>query len=544
MAANPMAAVATLETAERPGAAAALSPRIGPERLAQLAGRVTLAAGPRDRIAVQSPLLPDTGRTLGEVPHATAEDVREAVRRARVAQEDWFHRTFAERAEVFLRFHDLVLERQDEVLDLIQLESGKARKHAFEEVADTAIVARYYAVNAERHLAPKRRKGALPGLTVAWEHRQPKGVVGIISPWNYPLSMAVTDAIPALLAGNAVVLKPDRQTPFTALWAVELLAEAGLPHDLLQVVTGHGAELGAPLIESCDFLGFTGSTATGRTVARRAGERLIGCSLELGGKNPLLVLADADVEAAVAGAVRGCFSSAGQLCISIERIYVHASTYARFLDRFVQETRALRLGVGLDYESDMGPLASAAQLAKVEEHVRDAIAQGATVHTGGRSRPDLAPFFYEPTILTGVTPEMKLFAEETFGPVAAVYRFESVHDAIERANASPYGLNASVWTADTRLGHRVATRLRTGTVNVNDAYAAAWASVDAPMGGFKDSGLGRRHGAEGILKYTEAQTVAIQRGLPLAAPAGVADPIFSQALTLMLKALKRVPGLR
>jgi succinate-semialdehyde dehydrogenase/glutarate-semialdehyde dehydrogenase len=258
----------------------------------------------------------------------------------------------------------------------------------------------------------------------------------------------------------------------------------------------------------------------------------------------MIVLADADLDAAVAGAVRGCFSSAGQLCISIERLYIHASLYHRFVDRFLTAAKALRLGAGLDYDSDMGCLISAEQLAKVDAHVQDAVAQGAHLRTGGRPRPDLGPTFYEPTVLTGVTPEMTLFHEETFGPVVAVYSFESVNDAIEQANASSYGLNASLWTEDTELGHRVAARLRVGTVNINEAYAAAWASVDAPMGGFKDSGLGRRHGAEGILKYTEPQTIAIQRGMPLAAPAGVADEVFSRAMSVTLKALRHIPGLR
>jgi succinate-semialdehyde dehydrogenase/glutarate-semialdehyde dehydrogenase len=517
------------------------TPCIGFDRLDRLALRVTVLPGFHETVAVHAPA---TGRLLGTVPKGTAADVREAVRRARKAQEDWFHRTVAERAEPILRFHDLVIERQDEVLDLIQLESGKARKHAFEEVADTAIVARYYAHHADDLLAPQRRQGALPGITVAWEHHHPVGVVGIIAPWNYPLSLAVTDAIPALLAGNGVVLKPDRQTPFTALWAIDLLEEAGLPAGLFQVVAGEGAELGTPLIEECDFLAFTGSTATGRKVARQAGERLIGCSLELGGKNAMIVLADADLDAAVAGAIRGCFSSAGQLCIAIERLYVHESLYHPFVDRFVAAAKALRLGAGLDYDSDMGCLISAEQLAKVDAHVKDAVAKGAHLRAGGRPRPDLGPTFYEPTILTAVTPEMVLFHEETFGPVVAVYRFESVNDAVEQANASRYGLNASVWTADTDLGHRVAARLQAGTVNVNEAYAAAWASVDAPMGGFKDSGLGRRHGAQGILKYTEPQTIAIQRGIPLAAPAGVADEAFSRAMSVTLKALRHIPGLR
>jgi succinate-semialdehyde dehydrogenase / glutarate-semialdehyde dehydrogenase len=530
-----------IDTLEVPAKAEAVSPRFGRERIAHLASRLYHLDPSLPPLAVMAPA---SGELLGQVSRGSAADVHEAVTRARQAQEAWSHRTFAERAEIFVRFHDLVLDRQDEVLDLIQLESGKARKHAFEEVADTAIVANYYAENAERHLKPKRRKGALPGLTAAWEHHHPRGVVAIIAPWNYPLTMAATDSIPALMAGNAVVLKPDRQTPFTALWVAELLEEAGLPPGLFQVIPGDGSALGPPMIESCDFLTFTGSTATGRIVGRQAGERLLGHALELGGKNPMLVLADADLDAAVAGAVRGCFSSAGQLCISIERLFLHESLHHTFVDRFVRETQSLRLGASFDYDMDMGCLISEAHLAKVDEHVRDAVAKGATVLTGGRQRPDLGPTFYPPTILTGVTPEMKMFAEETFGPVVAIYSFDSVHDAIERANASRYGLNASVWTRDLELGHRVAARLQCGTVNVNEAYAAAWASVDAPMGGFKDSGLGRRHGAEGILKYTEAQTIAIQRGLPLAAPAGVPDEIFSRALSVTLKVLRRVPGLR
>ncbi len=535
---NPRAAVESEPRVS--GAAHRPSPRLGADRIARLAARVAVAAG-RPKLAVRMPF---TGDVLGEVPRSTPADLRSAVARARIAQEAWAHRDLGERAAVFTRFHDLVIARQAEVLDLIQLESGKARKHAFEEVADAAIVARYYAVHAEEHLGPKRRKGVFPGLTAAYEHHQPKGVVGLIAPWNYPLTLSASDAVPALIAGNAVVLKPDSQTPFTALWVAELLAEAGLPEDLFLVVTGEGAELGPALIEESDYVGFTGSTATGRKVARQAGEQLVGCSLELGGKNPMLVLADADLDEAVPGAVRGCFSSAGQLCVSIERLYAHRSVYGRFLRRFVEAAQLMKLGTGLDYDTDMGSLVSAAQLGKVEEHVEDAVRKGATVHHGGRRRPDLGPYFYEPTILSGVTPEMKLYGEETFGPVVALYEFETVNEAVERANATPYGLNASVWTRDTALGHRVATRLRCGTVNVNEAYAAAWGSVDSPMGGMKLSGLGRRHGAEGILKYTEAQTVAIQRGLQFAPPAGVSEQAWSKALSQTLKLLRRVPGLR
>jgi len=534
--------------AARPGEATAQAPptalpkgRITPETIARLAARVRCHEPERRPVEVLSPI---DGSLLGTTPRCTALDVDEALRRVAPIQEDWAQRSVAARAEPFERFHDAILDRQEEILDLIQLESGKARKHAFEEVADAAIVTRHYAYAAAELLEPKRRRGAFPGFTATWEYRHPKGVVGLIAPWNYPLSLSVSDAIPALLAGNAVLVKPDRQTPFTALWAFALLEECGLPAGLVEVLTGEGAELGPALIESCAYLSFTGSTATGRKLAALAGDRLIGCSLELGGKNPLLVLADADLDEAVAGALRGSFSNAGQLCISFERIYVHETLYPRFLARFAAETQAMRLGAELSYSSDMGSLASAAQLAKVKEHVDDAVAKGARVAAGGRARPDLGPFFYEPTVLTGVTPAMKLFADETFGPVVAVYSFESINEAVERANASRYGLNAAVYTRDDELGVRIAARLETGTVNVNEAYAAAWASVDSPMGGCKDSGLGRRHGAEGILKFTEAQTIAVQRLLPIAAPAGIGDDLFSHAMSQTLKLLKRLPGLR
>ena len=515
--------------------------RISPETLVRLAARVTCREAGRPPVEVVSPI---DGRLLGTTPRCSAIDVEDALRRVRPIQQDWAQQGVSERAQPFIRFHDAILDRQGEILDIVQLETGKARKHAFEEIVDASIVARHYAYAAPDLLEPKRRRGALPGLTSAVEHRHPKGVVGLIAPWNYPLTLSVSDAVPALLAGNAVLVKPDRQTPFTALWAFALLEECGLPAGLVEVLTGEGSELGPALVRLCDYLSFTGSTATGRKLAVLAGERLIGCSLELGGKNPLLVLADADLDAAVDGALRGSFSNAGQLCISIERIYVHETLYPRFVARFAAETRAMRLGAELDYTSDMGSLSSASQLAKVREHVDDAVAKGAKVEAGGRARPDLGPYFYEPTVLTGVTPEMSLFAEETFGPVVSVYPFESVNDAIERANATDYGLNAAVYTRDTDRGQRVAARLQAGTVNVNEAYAAAWASVDAPMGGMKDSGLGRRHGAEGLLKFTEAQTIAVQRLLPIAAPGGIGDDIFSKAMTQTLRLLKRVPGLR
>jgi acyl-CoA reductase-like NAD-dependent aldehyde dehydrogenase len=505
--------------------------------LDRLSSQITLASGPHETIAVRAPY---TGAAIGAIPAGTVADLELAMQRARAAQAAWSKCTFAARAEIFLGFHDLLLERQDEVLDLIQWETGKARRHAFEEVLDTAIVTRYYARRAEGLLRPRRRKGAFPLLTRTREFKSPVGVVGLIVPWNYPLNLAVTDAVPALMAGNAVVLKPDVQTSFTALWAVDLLRQAGLPPDVFGVVTGDGPLLGAALAERADYVMFTGSTRTGRLVARQAAERLIGCSLELGGKNPMIVLADADVDAAVYGAIQGCFASAGQVCVSIERIYVHQSIAERFLAKFAERARGLKVGASLDYSMEMGSLTGERQLRHVEEHVADAVAKGAVVLSGGRRRPDLGPLFYEPTVLTGVTGEMRPYAEETFGPVVAVYPFAGEAEAVERANATRYGLNASIWTRDTAHGAELAQEIRAGNVNVNESYAATWGSVDAPCGGRKESGMRARHGAEGILKFTETQTVAVQRLAPVGVPDGMDAKVYARWMTRLMKLLRRI----
>ncbi|MGK5498974.1 succinic semialdehyde dehydrogenase [Streptomyces sp. URMC 125] len=501
----------------------------------ELVARLTRDVAGGGSTACHTPL---TGERLAVLPESSPADVAAAFDRARRAQREWAARPVRERAAVLLRFHDLLLRRQDEALDLVQLETGKARLHAHEEVQAVAVAARYYGRSAAAHLRPKRRTGAVPVLTHVRELRRPRGVVGQIAPWNYPLELSVGDALPAFAAGNAVVMKPDTETALTALWARELLIEAGLPAGVWQVVIGEGPVVGPAVVDHADYVSFTGSTRTGREVAQRAAFRLVGCSLELGGKNAMLVLEDADLDRAVDGAVRGAFSSAGQLCISIERLYVHASIADAFTERFTARTRALRLGSALAYGADMGSLVSRRQLETVTRHVEDAVAKGAEVLTGGRPRPDVGPLFYEPTVLEGVTPAMAVCGEETFGPVVSVYRFTDEDEAVALANATPYGLNASVWTRSARRGRAVAARLRTGTVNVNEGYAAAYGSVQAPMGGMGDSGVGRRHGVEGILKYTEAQTVAHQRLMPMAPSFGMDDERYAAFMSLSLRVMK------
>lgn len=495
----------------------------------------------RAEIEVRAPF---TGAVLGVIPRGTEADIDAAVQGARRAQRQWSATPIGERCAVFTRFQSLLLERQEEIVDLIQLESGKARRHAFEEILDTAVVAQHYAVHAPRYLRTRRRAGAFPVLTTAIELRHPVGVVGVIAPWNFPLILSITDAIAALIAGNAVVLRPDVQSSFTALMAASLLYDAGLPRDVLRVVTGEGHELGPALIDRADYVMFTGSTRTGTIVAERAASRLIGFSLELGGKNPMIVLPDADIAAAVDGAVRGAFVGAGQVCVSMERLYLPEALHDAFVERLVSRTRALRIGPAMDYSVDVGSLTSARQLAIVEEHVADALGKGATLLHGGKRRADLGPLFYEPTILAGVRPGMLAYAEETFGPVLAVYRYDDVEDAIARANDTKYGLNASVWSRSARRAIEVARRIQCGTVNVNEAYAATWTATGSPIGGMKSSGFGRRHGEEGILKYTEAQTVAVQRFLPLAPPPFLREKDYQKLMSRVVHLLGRIPGLR
>ncbi len=503
-------------------------PAFDPATLDALIGRVGVS-GPCDVGESEDPLTvtaPATDEPIGSVPACDESDVDRAVERARTAATAWAETPVRERAAVIDRFGDLVRDRREPLLDLLQLETGKSRTTAVEELFDVPMACAYAADHGPAALAEERRGPAVPLVTTATVTYDPVGVVGVISPWNYPLTLAVADAIPALLAGNAVVVKPDEKTPFGALYLAELLELAGLPDDVLTVVTGEGPVVGPALIDRVDYVSFTGSTETGRIVAERAGRNLIDCSLELGGNNPLVVLADADVEAASRGAVQACFANAGQLCLAAERIYVEEPAFEPFRDAFLAATRELTLGTAFDYDADLGSLIDADQLARVEAHVENARETGATVLAGGRARPDVAPYCYEPTVLTDVDPDSTVACEETFGPVVSVTPVPDAATAIERANDSPYGLNASVWTGDRERGEAIARGIDCGTVCVNDGFLAGWGAVDAPMGGMADSGIGRRHGPEGIRRYVESRTVGVSRVGPLTFPERVPRELF------------------
>ncbi len=509
------------------------------DRLTHLANRV---AG--ESTATLSVRAPASNTPIGTVRACDTETTKAAVQTAREAQRAWAETPVAQRAEVISRFGELVLEHRTELLDLLQLETGKSRRTAVEELFDIPQTCAHTARFGPAAIAETRQPGAVPLVTTAAVTHEPVGVVGVISPWNYPLTLAVADLVPALLAGNAVVIKPDEKTPYGTLFLAELFEKAGLPRDVLCVVTGEGPTVGPALIDTVDYVAFTGSTETGRLVAERAGRNLIDCSLELGGNNPFVVLDDADVETAARGAVTACFSNAGQLCLSAERIIVADSLYEPFLDMFVDETEKLTLGTGYEYEADLGSLIDADQLDRVASHVDDARRRGATVETGGRHRPDIGPFCYEPTILTDLPPESDAACAETFGPVVSVMSVPDEAAAIAAANDSVYGLNGSIWTTDRTRGQRVAREIDCGTVCVNDAFLVGWGALDAPMGGFGDSGLGRRHGPEGITRYTESRTVGVSRVGPLGFPDRLPTGWFVTAMVGVARLGQRAGRLR
>ena len=483
-------------------------------------------------------IAPFTGEVLHELPTSSAQDVTDAAAAARIAQKSWQAAGFAHRRAVLLKAHDLLLERREELLDILQTESGKTRGQAFEEVFQSASVTRYYALTARSVLRTRYRHSGIPTVVRTRVGYKPKGVIGIITPWNYPIALSVMDVIPALAAGNAVVQKADNQGALSILSSRRAFIEAGVPAALWAVVAGDGETIGNAVVDVADYVAFTGSSGTGIKVGTRAMSTLTGASLELGGKNPLIVLDDVKPDIAAANAVYSVFSSMGQLCVSIERIYVARAVADEFTAAFADRTKALSQGPALDYTTDVGSLTSAAQLERVQKHVDDAVAKGATVLAGGRARPDLGPFFFEPTVLTGVTEAMECFAHETFGPVVAITVVDSEQEAIAAANASEFGLNASVFSGSITRARRVADQLEAGSVNINEGYRASFGSVDAPQGGMKQSGLGRRNGTEGILRYVEARTVAEATGILTLPRTGPEWQRLSGTMITLLRLLK------
>ncbi len=488
-----------------------------------------------DRTDLISPL---SGEAIAKIPVSSTSDIDAAFAQARATYETWSKVSLNERIQIIRRFHDFVLNEQAEILDIIQWENGKARSNALDEVLDVALTCRYYASVSKKLLKPRRKRGAFPIVTKTWHHVLPIGVVGVISPWNYPFTLSVSDYIPAILAGNTIVIKPDIQTPLSALWALEQLLKAGLPKGVINIVMGDGAVVGPELVSKSDYIMFTGSTRVGRTVASEAGQRLIGASMELGGKNSLIIDKDCNLDVAVEIAVRGAFANAGQLCIGTERLLVHEDIKDIFTERFVAAVGQLKVGNEIGWQSDIGPLINARQVETAALHIEDALAKGAKVLVGGKSLPEISPFAFAPTVLANVPEQALVCKTETFAPVCSIYSWKTEADLLARVNDTDYGLNAGIVSSNIAWARSLATKIKTGTVNINEAFGSAYASIDAPMGGMGQSGVGRRHGSEGLLKYTESQTVSVQRWMKLTAQWGMSDESWARFTTSALKILK------
>ena len=455
---------------------------------------------------------PSTGKKIYDLPQLSVAQVAKAVADARLAQPAWAKVSVKERAQALYRLHDLILKNQDNIMDLLQLETGKSRAHAFEEIAGSLGAARYNAKIAPKTLKTQKTISGVPLVTQSYVMYSPVGVVGVITPWNYPLALQMLDILPALVAGNAVVQKADNQTALVSLYARQLAIEAGILDSAWTIVVGDGASVGNAITDSVDFVAFTGSTNTGRIVAERAAKRLIGFSLELGGKNPMIVLPGSKVGDAAEKAIAAAFGNSGQLCVSIERVYVPNTMKAAFEKELAERVTSMTVGKSNDFAMDMGTLTGINQLTRVQDYVSDAVGKGAKVLAGAKARPELGPYFYAPTVLTDITDDMRLSRQEVFGPLIAVVGYDSIDQAVEMANDTEFGLNASI-VGPTKLAKQVAGRIMAGSVNVNEGYRAAMASVDSPMGGMKQSGVGRRNGKYGILRFTEARTVGVSTGL-------------------------------
>ena len=472
----------------------------------------TLSPPQRREIVVHDP---STGEEIGRALLMDANAVAVAVSRARRAQPEWAKLSYRKRARFILRARELVLDQLEDIAKLISRETGKPATEAIAmEIVPTLDLMHYFAKTTHRLLARPEIDIGQYNLMYRSSYivYKPLGVVGIISPWNFPWATPLDEVVMALMAGNAVVVKPSELTPLTALKIGEIFKQAQLPEGLLEIVTGDGST-GAALVEAgVNKIMFTGSVNTGKRVAEAAAKHLTPVVLELGGKDPMVVLEDADLENAARAAIWGAFCNSGQACASIERCYVHESIAEKFTDLVVKETRLLKQGKASTEAIDIGAMTNERQLQIVEDHVGDAVERGAQVRTGGHRLNDSKGWFHQPTVVTGVDHSMKLMRDETFGPVLPIMTFKTDEEAIRLANDSIYGLTASVFTRDIGRGRRLAEQIDAGTVMINEVvYTHAVAQT--PWGGVKQSGYGRTHGRLGLLELVSAQHVHVN-GMP------------------------------
>jgi len=456
---------------------------------------------------------PATGEVIGTIPILGADELAAMAARAREAGPQWEAIGFDGRARIMRRAQKWFFDNADRVLDQVVAETGKTYEDAqLTDFGYTVSALGFWAKEAAKYLADERVP-SWDNPTVAGKklviRYAPMGLVGVIGPWNFPIVNAFGDCIPAMMAGNTVILKPSEVTPLSALLMAEMMRECGLAEGVFQVATGDGST-GAALISQVDCVMFTGSTRTGRVVMKAAADALIPCYLELGGKDPMIVCADANVERAANAAAYWSMNNAGQVCISVERCYVEAPVYDEFVAKVTETVRGLRQGEPTGAGTvDVGAVIFPPQMDIVDEHVRDAVAKGAKVLTGGHGHSEHGRY-YEPTVLVDVDHSMKCMREETFGPTLPIMKIDSAEEGVRLANDSDYGLQASVWTNDVDRGEALARRVQAGVVCVNDAQVN-YTALNLPMGGWKSSGIGTRHGSAGIRKYTKVQSLLVTR---------------------------------